>query len=92
MAPLATPALPLHTAGKYVAAAYIVFVVLIVLYVAIMAMRLRRMERSIAELDERAALEQELGIDVAAHSTDGLVDDDEPVTLEPGARAPTAQS
>ena len=47
---LAAPALPLHTAGPYVAAAYIVFVVLILIYVAIMAVRLRRTERGLAEL------------------------------------------
>jgi CcmD family protein len=50
----AAPALPLHTAGKYVAAAYIVFVLLILVYVAIMATRLRRTER------ELSALRQEL--------------------------------
>jgi flagellar biosynthesis/type III secretory pathway M-ring protein FliF/YscJ len=54
---IAAPALPLHTAGPYVAAAYIVFVVVIVVYVAIMAIRLRRTERELralrAELDAR---------------------------------------
>ena len=44
------PALPLHTAGKYVAAAYIVFLALVLLYVAIMASRLVRTERDLAEL------------------------------------------
>jgi hypothetical protein len=44
------PALPLHTAGKYVAAAYIVFVLLLLVYVAIMAVRLGRTERELAEL------------------------------------------
>lgn len=54
------PALPLHTAGPYVAAAYIVFVVLIVVYLAIMAMRLRRTERELATLRaELAARERE---------------------------------
>jgi type II secretory pathway component PulM len=52
----AAPALPLHSAGKYVAAAYVVFVVLILVYVAIMALRLRRTERDLAQLrDEIAA-------------------------------------
>ena len=46
----AAPALPLHTAGPYVAAAYIVFVALILVYVAIMATRLRRTERDLAAL------------------------------------------
>lgn len=44
------PALPLHTAGKYVAGAYIVFVAILLIYVAIMAIRLSRNERDIAEL------------------------------------------
>ena len=46
----AAPALPLHSAGKYVAGAYIVFVALILIYVAIMARRLNRTERDLAEL------------------------------------------
>ncbi len=49
------PALPLDEAGKYVAAAYIVFVALILIYVAIMASKLTRIERELTELDERAA-------------------------------------
>ena len=49
------PALPLDEAGKYVAAAYIVFVALILVYVAIMAAKLTRIERDIADLDELAA-------------------------------------
>ena len=44
------PALPLHTAGKYVAGAYIVFLALVLVYVAIMASRLSRTERELAEL------------------------------------------
>ncbi len=48
-------ALPLHTAGPYVAAAYIVFVALIGLYVAIMAGKLSRIERELDELTELAA-------------------------------------
>jgi len=51
----AAPALPLHTAGPYVAAAYIVFVVVILVYLAIMATRLRRTERELSQL--RAELE-----------------------------------
>jgi hypothetical protein len=47
-------ALPLHTAGPYVAAAYIVFVALILLYVAIMAGKLSRIERELGELTELA--------------------------------------
>jgi hypothetical protein len=44
------PALPLHTAGPYVAAAYIVFLALVLVYVAIMATRLARTERELTEL------------------------------------------
>jgi len=44
------PALPLHEAGKYVAAAYIVFFVLVLVYVSIMALRLSRIERELGEL------------------------------------------
>jgi hypothetical protein len=46
----AAPALPLHSAGKYVAGAYIVFLALILIYVVIMATRLSRTEKDIAEL------------------------------------------
>jgi hypothetical protein len=48
------PALPLDEAGKYVAAAYIVFLGLILVYVAIMATKLARVERELTELDELA--------------------------------------
>jgi hypothetical protein len=44
------PALPLHTAGKYVAAAYVVLLALVLVYVAIMAIRQSRIERDLAEL------------------------------------------
>jgi hypothetical protein len=46
------PALPLHTAGPYVFAAYIVFVAMILIYVAIMAARLGRSQRDIERLSE----------------------------------------
>lgn len=48
-----SPALPLHTAGKYVAAAFIVLFLIVLIYVAIMAVRLSRMERELRELGER---------------------------------------
>jgi hypothetical protein len=48
--PFAAPALPLHSAGKYVAGAYIVFVVMLLVYLTIMAIRTSRTEREIAEL------------------------------------------
>jgi hypothetical protein len=46
------PALPLDEAGKYVAAAYLVFLALILIYVAIMAGRLSRIERDLSEVTE----------------------------------------
>jgi flagellar biosynthesis/type III secretory pathway M-ring protein FliF/YscJ len=54
----AAPALPLHSAGKYVAGAYIVFVALILIYVAIMARRLTRTERDLAELQREVEATQ----------------------------------
>ena len=44
------PALPLDEAGKYVAAAYLVFLALMLIYVAIMAGRLARIERDLGEV------------------------------------------
>jgi hypothetical protein len=52
--PAELPALPLHTAGKYVAAAYVVLFVLVLIYVAIMAIRLSHIERELGELLEIA--------------------------------------
>ena len=56
------PALPLDTAGKYVAAAYLVFLALILIYVAIMAGRLSRIEKDLGEvidlLEKRTADEE----------------------------------
>ncbi len=52
-------ALPLHTAGPYVAAAYIVFFALILLYFAIMAGKLSRIERELTELTELALRRRE---------------------------------
>jgi CcmD family protein len=46
------PALPLHEAGKYVAAAYVVFFALIAIYVAIMAAKLARIDRELGEVTE----------------------------------------
>ena len=61
----AAPALPLHEAGKYVAAAYGVFVTLLLIYVAIIAARLQRMEKEIDSLTELA--ERRLGPDAGRH-------------------------
>ena len=52
------PALPLHSAGKYVAGAYIVFVVMLVVYVGIMAIRLSRTQRELAELKRQVEAPQ----------------------------------
>ena len=58
----AAPALPLHTAGPYVAAAYIVFVALILIYVAIMARKQARTERELQELRRELAERQQLDL------------------------------
>jgi hypothetical protein len=42
------------TGGKYVAAAYCVFLAIILVYVAIMATKMSRIEREIATLDDLA--------------------------------------
>jgi hypothetical protein len=60
------PALPLHTAGKYVAGAYVVFVAILLIYVGIMAVRLQRTERDLTELRrdlEAAARERERDVE-----------------------------
>ena len=46
------PALPLDSAGPYVAAAYLVFLALVLVYVAIMASKLSRIEREVVEIAE----------------------------------------
>jgi hypothetical protein len=46
------PALPLDTAGKYVAGAYLVFFVLVVIYVAIIGAKIARIERELDTLNE----------------------------------------
>ena len=50
----AAPALPLDEAGKYVAAAYGVFVTMLVVYVAIMGARFARVERELRALADLA--------------------------------------
>ena len=46
------PALPLDEAGKYVAAAYLVFLTLVLIYVAIMGSKITRIEREVTDLLE----------------------------------------
>jgi hypothetical protein len=53
------PALPLDEAGKYVAAAYLVFLALLLIYVAIMSGRLSRLERDLTELNRELAVADE---------------------------------
>jgi Na+/melibiose symporter-like transporter len=65
----AAPALPLHSAGKYVAGAYIVFVALILIYVAIMARRLSRTERDLEQL--RREVEARQSAEDAEHEYQG---------------------
>jgi hypothetical protein len=47
------PALPLHEAGPYVAAAYVLFVTLLIAYVGIMARHVRRVQREVRDLSDR---------------------------------------
>ena len=42
------------TGGKYVAAAYCVFLAIVLIYVAIMATKVARMERELTALDDLA--------------------------------------
>lgn len=90
----AEPALPLDEAGKYVVAAYLVFLALLLIYVAIMGVRVSRMERDLAELDdvvrEQKASERDpeaLGVPAAepAAVTEGI----RPLSPEAGPRGGT---
>ena len=68
------PALPLDTAGKYVAAAYLVFLGMLLIYIAIMSTRLGRVERELAELDRVLELRDEhsdLHAAATTEATDG---------------------
>ena len=76
---IAAPALPLHTAGPYVAAAYIAFVALILIYVAIMALRLTRTERDLAQLKRDALDRPPRGGGVAPRTDTEPERDTEPV-------------
>jgi hypothetical protein len=48
------PALPLGEGGKYVVAAYVVFVALICIYVAIISRKVARAERRLDEISQHA--------------------------------------
>ncbi|HZU60255.1 MAG TPA: hypothetical protein VE983_04775 [Solirubrobacteraceae bacterium] len=82
---LAAPALPLHTAGKYVAGAYIVFVVMLVVYLGIMTLRTRRTRRELSELRrevlERQAQAELDGPGLAPRSAE------QPARVDPGRAA-----
>jgi hypothetical protein len=52
------PALPLDEAGKYVAAAYVVFLTLVLIYVAIMAAKVARIQRELGDLADFAEKER----------------------------------
>jgi hypothetical protein len=53
------PALPLDEAGKYVAAAYGVFVTMLVVYIAIIGARFARVEREVKALADLADEERD---------------------------------
>jgi CcmD family protein len=53
------PALPLEEAGKYVAAAYVVFFTLVVVYVAIIGAKVARIDRELTELVELVERDEE---------------------------------
>ncbi len=72
MLPLATPALPLDEAGRYVAGAYVVFMLLLVVYVAIMAAKLQRIER---ELGELASFAEQGSPDMPGREAEGVATD-----------------
>jgi len=64
------PALPLHSAGKYVAGAYIAFVAILLIYVGIMATRLGRTERELDELRRDVLARQQSSGDPTADDAD----------------------
>ena len=67
------PALPLHTAGKYVAGAYVVLFALVLIYLAIMAARIGRIERelsSLLEIEQDRAGDHELDLPETAEAAE----------------------
>jgi hypothetical protein len=75
MSPLlaSAPAIPLGTSGKYVAAAYIVFVVLILIYLAIMTARAQRLERELQELRRDVEAARASAEDPSDRATEALL-------------------
>jgi len=69
------PALPLDEAGKYVAAAYLVFVTLLLVYIVVMAARLVRIQRELEEIarlaDAGSVSEKGADLDVVADRRKG---------------------
>jgi len=66
------PALPLDEAGKYVAAAYLVFLTLIFVYVAIIGAKVSRIAREVDELLELEERDhEEDGARPSAHDGQG---------------------
>jgi HAMP domain-containing protein len=88
------PALPLHTAGPYVAAAYIVFLLVVLVYVWIMARKLARNTRDLRDL--RSQIEEhdskvEPASDMAAYRAPSEVDA-ESLSAEKGATSGGAET
>jgi hypothetical protein len=78
---LAAPALPLHSAGKYVAGAYIVVVVMLVVYLGIMARRTGRTRRELSELKRELAERPEAAGPEDEPGPSGLPGDPAPARL-----------
>lgn len=69
----AAPALPLGRAGKFVAAAYIVFLLVILVYVAIMATRAQRLEGELTELQRDVEAARRGATDAPERETESVL-------------------
>jgi hypothetical protein len=78
-----SPALPLHTAGKYVAGAYVVLFALVLIYVAIMAIRMSRIERELGDLLSEVAARDEDARSTSAEAT-AAAETKEPIAYPTG--------
>ena len=67
------PAIPLGTAGRYVAAAYVVLLAIVLLYVSIMAVRAQQLERELAALRRDVEAARAAGPDPAAAGEEGEI-------------------